>query len=198
MHENIIFAIIPNTKYSNEISKQTEINNIETIVHMPMKTKSYPDSIYSEIILVPGMGIADIEKRLNLSFDDIPNAVGLNNHQGSIGTADFQLMKDLARCLKNSGKYFLDSYTGSDSKAFTTMRQYGVKTQIRQVFLDNDAENPTHINNQIDSLLRMSHYMEVAIGIGHIKPTTLNVLKKRIPKILNEGYEIVRLSNFVH
>ena len=198
LHENLVFAVIPNTTYSNQISQQAEQRDIETIVHMPMETDSYPDSIYSDVILSSGISKQQIEMRLDLAFSDIPNAIGVNNHQGSIATANLQLMKDLARCLKDRKKYFLDSYTNPDSKAFTTMRQYGVKTQIRQVFLDNDAENPSHINNQIDSLLKISKDMEVAIGICHIRPTTYKVLKNRIPRILEEGYEIVRLSEFVH
>ena len=54
LHENLVFAVIPNTTYSNQISQQAEQRDIETIVHMPMETDSYPDSIYSDVILSSG------------------------------------------------------------------------------------------------------------------------------------------------
>ena len=39
--------------------------------------------------------------------------------------------------------------------------------------------------------------MDVAIGIGHVKPITLEVLKKEIPKLKMMGYKFVQLSSIV-
>ena len=76
------------------------------------------------------------------------------------------------------------------------MRRYGVKTELRQVFLDH-IETVDHVQDQLDSLVMLSHTMEVAIGIGHVKPITLEVLKREIPRLKSLGYEFVKLSTIV-
>ena len=76
------------------------------------------------------------------------------------------------------------------------MRRYGVPTQLRQVFLDH-VEDPELIKENLDSLVTLSHHMEIAVGIGHIKPMTLEVLREQIPKLEEEGYQFIRLSQAV-
>jgi hypothetical protein len=90
----------------------------------------------------------------------------------------------------------LDSFTNPESRGFITMRRFGVKTELRQVFLDH-IEDTLHIQNQLDSLVHLSHSMDVAIGIGHVKPITLEILKKEIPRLKSEGYNFVSLSKVV-
>ena len=121
----------------------------------------------------------------------------MNNHQGSKATANLQLMKNVARSLKNLDKFFLDSFTNPESRGFITMRRYGVPTQLRQVFIDH-KENEDHIKYQLDSLKQLSHTMNIAIGIGHAKPITLEILKKEIPRLESEGYKFISLSEAVH
>ena len=93
-------------------------------------------------------------------------------------------------------KFFLDSFTNPESRGYITMRRYGVPTQLRQVFLDH-VENPAQIKFNLDSLATLSHHMEIAVGIGHVKPITLDVLKKEIPRLESEGYHFIRLSQAV-
>ena len=76
------------------------------------------------------------------------------------------------------------------------MRRYGVPTQLRQVFLDH-VEDIDIIKTNLDSLVTLSHHMEIAVGIGHVKPATLAVLKEEIPRLEAEGYRFIRLSQAV-
>ena len=39
--------------------------------------------------------------------------------------------------------------------------------------------------------------MDTAIGIAHVKPSTLSVLQKEIPKLIANGYKFIRLSEAV-
>ena len=136
-----------------------------------------------------------VELRIDKAFLEIPMAMGMNNHQGSKATANLQLMKNIARSLKKRNKFFLDSFTNPESRGFITMRRFGVKTELRQV-LDH-IEDSLYIHSQIDSLVQLSHIMDVAIGIGHVKPLTLEILKKEIPRLKSSGYEFVPLSKIV-
>ena len=162
---------------------------------MPMESYDQDSSQYL-FELHERLNASLVEEKINAAFKELPNALGINNHQGSKATGSLQLMKDVARSLKKIDKFFLDSFTNPESRAYITMRRYGVPVQLRQVFLDH-IDTPEKIKSNLDSLVSLSHIMPVAVGIGHVKPTTLQVLKKEIPRLVQEGYKFVRLSRSV-
>ena len=195
LNPNITTAIIPGSPYAKQIGRYVDSLNTESIIHMPMESFE-SEKIKYNIELNEKLNAALVEKRVQLAFTEVPTALGMSNHQGSKATEKLQLMKDLARTLKKMDKFFLDSFTNPESRAYITMRRYGVPTQLRQVFLDH-VENADIIKANLDSLVALSHNMEIAIGIGHVKPITLEVLKEEIPKIEAEGYRFIRLSQSV-
>jgi hypothetical protein len=161
-----------------------------------MEPNEYDGISEKEYILTENLNAKEVAFRVRNAFVEIPTSIGMNNHQGSKATENLQLMKNLARTLKSEDKFFLDSFTNPESRAFITMRRYGVKTELRQVFLDH-VETPQHIASQLDSLRKLSHIMDVAIGIGHVKHITLTQLQEFIPKYKEMGYEFVKLSGIV-
>ena len=76
------------------------------------------------------------------------------------------------------------------------MRQNGVKTEVRQVFLDN-FDNPDSIRLNLKKLVDLSQEMDVAIGIGHVKKHTYDILKDEIPKLKKLGYKFVNAADIV-
>ena len=196
MEKDFSMAIIPGHIYSQSIGEIADSLGFEIIIHMPMEPYNYDSLSEKGFILSESLNANEVEERIDLAFLEIPMAVGMNNHQGSKATASLQLMKDVARSLKKRNKFFLDSFTNPESRGFITMRRFGVKTELRQVFLDH-IEDTLHIQNQLDSLVHLSHSMDVAIGIGHVKPITLEILKKEIPRLKSEGYYFVPLSKIV-
>jgi polysaccharide deacetylase 2 family uncharacterized protein YibQ len=196
MEKDFSVAIIPGHIYSQSIGEIADSLGFEIIIHMPMEPYNYDSLSEKGFILSESLNAKEVEERIDLAFLEIPMAVGMNNHQGSKATANLQLMKNVARSLKKRDKFFLDSFTNPESRGFITMRRFGVKTELRQVFLDH-IEDILHIQNQLDSLVHLSHSMDVAIGIGHVKPITLEILKKEIPRLKSEGYHFVPLSKIV-
>ena len=195
LNNNITAAIIPGAPYSKMLGKYADSIGIETIIHMPMESYEDDDTKYP-ISLNEKLNATLVEERIRFAFKEVPTALGMNNHQGSKATESLQLMKNIARTLKKIDKFFLDSFTNPESRGYITMRRYGVPTQLRQVFLDH-VEDPSIIKFNLDSLVTLSHYMDIAVGIGHVKPATLNVLKHEIPRLESEGYKFIRLSQAV-
>ncbi|MBC8255724.1 MAG: divergent polysaccharide deacetylase family protein [Candidatus Marinimicrobia bacterium] len=195
LNENITAAIIPGTPYAEQIGKYAQSIGVETIIHMPMESHEVDNTEYP-ISLNEKLNAALVEERIQYAFEEVPTALGMNNHQGSKATENLQLMKNIARTLKNLNKFFLDSFTNPESRGYITMRRYGVPTQLRQVFLDH-VESPIQIKTNLDSLAALSHEMDIAVGIGHVKQITLEVLQKEIPRLESEGYRFIRLSQAV-
>ena len=191
----ITCAVLPGHKQSSPVAKKAVSAGKEVIIHMPMQS-SIASLGEDEFKLKVGMTSQEIEWRLNEALKEIPEALGINNHQGSKATADGKVMAVVASVLKNKDKFFLDSRTSSKTVGESTMRSVGVLTARRHVFLDNDL-SVEKISNQFDELVRISKKKGVAIGIGHVKGNTLKVLQKKIPLLVEQGFDFKFLSQVV-
>lgn len=186
LEEDITFAIIPGQKYSSSFARKAEEHGFEVIIHMPMESRvselrEEPFNIRDE------MTGTEIEAQLEKAFNEIPQAVGMNNHQGSLLTEDQRAMAVVASYLKDNGKYFIDSRTTSGSIAEEQMKTFGVPVAVRRIFLDNDMD-PDLISKQLDKLAYWADRAGRAIGIGHAKRSTLDVIIREIPRLKAEGY----------
>lgn len=192
----LTYAIIPGHDYSQLFSKKAYDAGYEIIVHLPMENigKTYGEEEY---VLMSYFQDDEIKNRINKAFDYLPESVGLNNHQGSRGTADSRVMTLVAGVIKEKNKFFIDSRTANNSLAETTMRKYGVPTNKRDIFLDNELDEEK-IKIQLLELADVSEEKGIAIGIGHVKPQTLNVLAKEIPVLQEKGFRFEFVSRLVY
>tara|TARA_B100001179_G_scaffold189340_1_gene145758 strand:+ start:933 stop:1799 length:867 start_codon:yes stop_codon:yes gene_type:complete len=192
----LTYAIIPGHDYSQLFSKKAYDSGYEIIVHLPMENigKTYGEEEY---VLMSYFQDDEIKNRINKAFDYLPESIGLNNHQGSRGTADSRVMTLVAGVIKEKKKFFIDSRTTNNSLAETTMRKYGVPTNKRDIFLDNELDEEK-IKIQLLELADVSEEKGIAIGIGHVKPQTLNVLAKEIPVLQKKGFRFEFVSKLVY
>ena len=191
----ITCAVLPGHIQSSRFAKKAINAGKEVIIHMPMQS-TVSSSGEEEFKLKTGMTSEEIEWRLNEALNEIPEAVGINNHQGSKATTDGKVMAVVASVLKNKNKFFLDSRTSSKTVGESTMRSVGVPTARRHIFLDNDL-NIKNISKQLNKLVDVSEKKGLAIGIGHVKGNTLKVLEKEIPDLLERGFDFKFLSQVV-
>ena len=190
---NLTFAVIPGHKYSRSFAKKAFERGYEVIVHMPME--SHVSSSGEEVfVLNTDMTSSEIESRMENVITHLPQAVGMNNHQGSKATENKRVMNVVGSVLKKYEKYFIDSRTTPESIAESMMMSLGVHTANRDVFLDNEAD-PYLINKQLDQLISTVQHKGSAIGVGHARPMTLQVLQKRIPELKKAGFQFKFVSS---
>ena len=192
----LTYAIIPGHRYSTSFGEKAVESGYEVIVHMPMENtgKTYGEE---EFVLMTAMDHETIQRRLNNAIEEIPTAIGMNNHQGSKASADQNIMSNVAKVMKERGLFFLDSRTTIETIGETTMEVFGVPTARRNIFLDNE-DDEEKIEKQLMKLVKRSEEVGSAIGIGHVKPKTLNVLSDQIPKLKKKGYKFEVVSNMLH
>ena len=192
----LTYAIIPGHRYSTSFGEKAVESGYEVIVHMPMENtgKTYGEE---EFVLMTAMDNETIQRRLNNAIEEIPTAIGMNNHQGSKASADQNIMSNVAKVMKERGLFFLDSRTTIETIGETTMEVFGVPTARRNIFLDNE-DDEEKIEKQLMKLVKRSEEVGSAIGIGHVKPKTLNVLSDQIPKLKKKGYKFEFVSNMLH
>ena len=160
---------------------------------MPMESH-VSSSGEEDFILNTDMTSSEIESRMEKVITHLPQAVGMNNHQGSKATENKRVMNVVGSVLKKYGKYFVDSRTTPESIAESMMMSLGVHTTNRDVFLDNEADSYL-INKQLDQLISTAQHKGSAIGVGHARPMTLQVLQKRIPELKKAGFEFKFVSS---
>jgi len=193
----ITLAVMPGLPHSRKVAEAAKQKNHEVLIHLPMEYRSKNGKP------APGMLRSDMTplEFLNTVSDDVesvPGAIGINNHEGSALTENKEAMKFLMAELKARNLMFLDSVTSAKTVGYATAREFGIKTGKRDVFLDNDSDNPASIRKQFEELADIARKHGSAIGIGHPHPATISELRKWIAEAGNQGIEIVPVSRLMN
>ena len=191
----ITCAIIPGHLQSRKFAQKAFAAGKEVIIHMPMES-SLNTPGEDEYKIKSGMTSEEVEWRIREVLKEMPEAIGMNNHQGSKATTNGKVMSVLGSVLKANNKFFIDSRTTSKTVAEELMRSIGVPTIRRHVFLDND-DSKDKISERIDEVARLAQKQGIAVAIGHAKPNTLKAIKDALPKLLADGYQFEFASNVV-
>ena len=136
---------------------------------------------------------AAVEKTFSGMLETVPYAAGVNNHEGSLGTADQKLMDELMPLLHERNLFFIDSRTTAATVAETAAHSAGVAAARRNVFLDDEQSVPA-IRKQFTLAIRDAREKGSALAIGHPHPTTLQVLNEMLPEAQREGVQLVFAS----
>lgn len=182
----ITCAIIPGHTASKKFAEKAVSYGKEVIIHMPMESENYSPG-EDEYKLLTSMTSELLENKLIQALESLPEAIGMNNHQGSKATSDSKTMTVLASVLKDRGKYFIDSRTSSLTIGEKTMTSFGVPTARRNIFLDNNNDLDK-IEEQMNKLANSAKKNGVAVGLGHARKNTLSVIEKVVPDLLDKGF----------
>ncbi|MFP3870734.1 MAG: divergent polysaccharide deacetylase family protein [Syntrophobacteria bacterium] len=190
------FSVLPHGTFSESIACRIYQTGGELLLHLPMEPKGYPRVDPGTGALLVGMTDAQLVQTLKKDLDSLPYIVGVNNHMGSRFCEYEEKMRLIMEILRERDLYFLDSRTSSKSKAYSVARQLGLPSVRRDVFLDNlqDAEA---IRIQMKRLVHLARLRGKAIGIAHPHEATLGVLKQTIPRLPEQGVELVTVSQLL-
>jgi len=187
-------AVFPGQAKSRAISQRLAASGHEVLLHLPMEPLR-PMALVSGTLL-SSMSDAEISSLALSHLSAVPEAVGVNNHEGSKGTADPRVMRLVIAACRERGVYFLDSLTTPQSLGMGMAREAGVRPAARQVFLDNED-----YEDLIEEALRKAAHMALTkgqcIAIGHPHPATLKVLARLAPELQQQGIELVPVSELV-
>lgn len=191
----ITLAILPKLDFSMYVSRKAARLGFDVILHLPLEplnSKVYP----GPGTITTDMTDDEVLKLLDENFKSVPDAIGVNNHMGSKATEERGLMRMISSELKDRGMFFLDSYTSTSSVALQTALDAGLFSIKRDVFLDNRSDSE-YIKGQISELIDTAKSRGHAVGIGHDRVMTLQVIKDSLPWFEREGIKLVRLSDLV-
>jgi polysaccharide deacetylase 2 family uncharacterized protein YibQ len=143
--------------------------------------------------ILVSMDEQEIRNILSEDLAAIPYAKGVSNHMGSRVTQDPRTIGLIFSELKKRGLFFLDSLTSPNSVCSKAAGESKIPFARRDIFIDNEIER-SYIRRQLYKLAARAKLKNAAIGIGHDRRLTLEVLKEVMPNLEKEGYKFVFLS----
>ena len=192
----LTISVLPNHEHSAEIAQEAERRGYQVMLHLPMQAVFTEKPEARE--LRAGMPAADLSKLVNEFLEDVPGAVGVNNHQGSQATSDAKLMRELMPVLRDHHLFYIDSRTTAATVAYEAAQSSEVPSAFRNVPFLDDVEEVRAVRKQLELALRGAREKGEAVAIGHPHPATLQALREVLPKTKAEGVRLAFASELVH
>lgn len=186
-----VLPLLPYSKFFGELGRET---GAEVILHLPLDTTQ--DMIPGRGLIVSTMPEKSILEMLDHDLKSVPNAVGVNNHMGSRGTTDREMMTVILKELKRRKLFFLDSYTTKESVVPSVARSLKLPFLQRGIFLDN-IDKKSAIRAEIRRLEKSAREHGNVVAIGHYRQNTLEVLAAEIPRLESQGFNIISLKKLL-
>ena len=189
----LTFSILPFAPYSKTLAEEAHRRGKEIILHLPMEPRGYPEIKPGEGVLLREMDEPKLLRQLSKDIEAVPYVKGVSNHMGSRLMEDPEKIRIVFSELKRRKLFFLDNRTSPKTVGLEVAQSLGLKATGRSLFIDH-ASDEEEIKQKLEQLIEFSLSTGKAIGIGHPHPSTLKSLKEMIPKMKENGIEIVPLS----
>jgi polysaccharide deacetylase 2 family uncharacterized protein YibQ len=192
----VAFAILPGTPRGRRLAEIAHDHGKEVLLHLPLEAVEY------RVLAEPGELMLDMSRKtFGVTFADaiatVPFAIGVSSHRGSLLTRHPGHMGWLMEEIHNRDDlFFIDSYTTHASVALKLAAEFGVEATKRDVFLDHDRSADA-VMREFERLKSLARKQGFAVAIGHPFAETLQVLERELPKLRDEGFELVRISKLL-
>ncbi len=191
----VTLSVLPHVRFGSAIARDASAAGKGVMLHLPMQTISgrYP----GPGTITTTMDDDAIRRMVAGDLAELPEARGVNNHEGSLATQDPRVMGDVIAVLAQDGRFFIDSRTSAASVGEAVAREHGVPTASRSVFLDN-VDDEAAVEAQLRAAEALARSTGTAIAIGHPRPATLAAVRALGPEFIAAGVDLTLASDLVH
>ncbi len=195
----VTISILPHTPYTAEIANAANLAGKEVLAHIPMEPRDYPEVNAGEGVLLTSQTHSEIRELARSALEDVPHAVGANNHMGSAFTMDRARMRVVMETLRSENVFFLDSMTTPESVGLSEASRAGVPAVRNRMFIDStlDEHGTTDVESKLQDLAAIARRRGSAVGIGHPRKDTISALARLLPRMEEQGIELVFVSELV-
>ena len=194
----ITVAVMPFLPSTTKDAEDAYKAGHEVIVHMPMEPNKGLQKWLGPGALTADLTDAEIRQKVEQAIDNVPHAVGMNNHMGSKITSDERIMRIVLQVCKERNFYYLDSKTTSRSVVAKVATELGVPYVENQLFLD-DVYSAEHVHKQMQKAFELMEHQQNTIMIGHVgapgKYTSSEILRA-IPELFKRG-QLIHISELI-
>ena len=141
-----------------------------------------------------GLKPDEIRRIVRRNLAELGPVAGLNNHEGSLITADRTAMGAVLDVVREKGIYFLDSRTNADTVVPPLARERSMTIWERAVFLDN-SQDRSAIIEAVYSGMKIAERKGAAVMIGHIWSNDLaDILNGMYPELSAQGFSLSTIA----
>lgn len=192
--KEVAFAILPDLPKTKKTANLAAQTGHDVIIHIPMEAKLAKISPGARHLKTT-QDEKTITDMLDAFYEQLPMAIGANNHMGSSATNNKYLMTVVLNHLNSKGLFFIDSGTIGNTIAYKLAGTLGYKSIKRDIFLDVPDNTDATIAARISDLGRYKGRKEPVIVISHChNKAKLHALQKFIAQITAMGVRLTSLS----
>lgn len=195
----LTFALFPDQPGAGALAKQVTARGHEVILHLPMDAGKVNPVWYAGRALSAAQTDEEIQALVGEWFRKVPQARGMNNHMGTLATADERVMRAVIAEARSRSKFVLDSMTTEATVMPKVAVEMGVPCLQRSLFLDHEPGKEVAAE-QLEKLSDWAIRHGAAIGIGHVgqgREGTAQALEEMLPQLRDRGIQLVTLSELL-
>ncbi|MCJ8010407.1 divergent polysaccharide deacetylase family protein [Paenibacillus sp. KQZ6P-2] len=159
-----IMPFLPTTRNDAELAHK---KGYDVIVHMPMEPKQGNPKWLGPGAITANMTDEEVRKKVEEAIDNVPYAIGMNNHMGSKITGDERIMTIVLTVCRERGLFFIDSKTNYHSVVGKLAVRMGMPPVANHIFLD-DFHTTGHISKQMKAVEEFATEHDNCVTIGHV------------------------------
>ncbi|RUT27910.1 divergent polysaccharide deacetylase family protein [Paenibacillus zeisoli] len=189
MPVKLTVAVMPFLQTTQEDAKRAHEKGYDVLLHLPMEPKRGRPEWLGPGAILTKMSDQEVRKAVEAAIDNVPYAVGINNHMGSKVTADERIMSIVLDVCKERGLFFVDSKTNYRSIVGKLCKQKGLPEVYNHIFLD-DVASTAHISKQVGKVSEWLKSHDSCVTIGHVGSRgkkTASVLRNSIHTLRQEA-----------
>ena len=195
--EQVAGAVLPQLAGSAAAAEELARSGKEVLLHLPMEPRGFPGVRPGPGVVLVSQTDAEIRRTIADDLASVPRAAGVNNHMGSLATADRRVMGIVVSELARRRLFFVDSRTTDATVAAEAAAAGGVPCVSRRVFLD-DIQTEEAVTRSFELLVAKARAEGFALAIGHPHPATLSVRARELPQLDRFGVRLVQVSELAH
>jgi len=182
-------AVLPGLRYSSESARRIRKAGKQVILHQPMQSVDLHINPGPGAV-TPGLSAEQIKNIVRKNLEEIWPVAGMNNHEGSLMTADEAAMSAVLDVVAEKHIFFLDSRTTARSVVAKVAKEKNMAVWERAIFIDND-KNRAAMETQIKKGLSIARQKGSAIMIGHVFTVELaQLLTEMYPALIEDGFSL--------
>ncbi len=192
----VAFAVLPETPHGRRLAMLANDAGREVLLHLPLQAANHEGPAEPGGITLD-MTRGAFRTTFAAAMETVPFAVGVSSHRGSLLTRHPGHMAWLMQEIRaREDLFFIDSFTTHESVALQVAREEGVWAARRDVFLDHERTTDA-VAREFERLKHKARRQGHAVAIGHPFPETLEVLEEQLPRLGDQGFDLVTVGELI-
>ncbi|MGF6354503.1 polysaccharide deacetylase 2 family uncharacterized protein YibQ [Paenibacillus sp. 4624] len=188
MPVKLTVAVMPFLQTTKKDAIAAHEKGMDVIVHMPMEPKKGKPEWLGPGAITSNLTDEQVRERVEKAIDNVPYAIGMNNHMGSKITSDKRIMSIILDVCLERGLFFVDSRTNFRSVVGDLAIAKNMPPVGNDIFLD-DQNSKAHIRKQLDLAAQRAVEKKSCVVIGHVGHTGMNtsaVIRESVSRLQNQ------------